>query len=196
MAQFAARFQLSAQTRVLDVGGSIFNWELVPVRPKLTIMNLAFSHPARAGAHWVAGSGTALPFADDSFDIVFSNSVIEHVGDENAIAAFAAEVRRVGRGYYVQTPNRNFPVEPHYLSLGLHYLPRSWQKKLLRFCSLWGWLTKPSRAEVEAHVDGIHLLNYAEMRDLFPDAELHHERLLGCSKSLIAQRLPTAKDSQ
>jgi 2-polyprenyl-3-methyl-5-hydroxy-6-metoxy-1,4-benzoquinol methylase len=66
------------------------------------------------------------PSAARSFDIVFSNSVIEHVGDAESQQQFAHEIARVGRAYWVQTPNRRFPVEPHLLTPFLHFLPTRW----------------------------------------------------------------------
>ncbi len=67
--------------------------------------------------------GTQLPFGDREFDIAFSNSVIEHVPPELQ-AAFAAEVSRVADRYFVQTPNRYFPIEPHYQLPLFQFLPR------------------------------------------------------------------------
>ena len=77
----------------------------------------------------MAGDGRALPFRDEAFDVVFSNSVIEHVGDAASQRRFAREVARVGRAYWVQTPNRWFPVEQHLLTPLVHWLPKSWQRR-------------------------------------------------------------------
>jgi SAM-dependent methyltransferase len=81
---------------------------------------------------------TTLPFADDSFDVVLSNHVIEHVGDERAQARHLAEIARVlragGRGY-LAVPNRWMLVEPHYHLAFLSWWPRGWRNAWLR---LWG----------------------------------------------------------
>jgi hypothetical protein len=123
--------------------------------------------------------GTALPFADGEFDVAFSNSVIEHVpavGQE----AFAGEVRRVARRYYVQTPNRWFPIEPHYQLPLFQFLPERVRKALNRRFTL-GWQAKGQWEEIT-------LLSARDLRRLFPDAEIHRERVLGLTKSLIAVR--------
>jgi hypothetical protein len=80
-----------------------------------------------AGPGWiryVAGDGCALPFADDAFDLVFSNAVIEHVGDEARQRRFVSEHDRVGRSWMLTTPNRLFPVESHDHTVATHWSPR------------------------------------------------------------------------
>jgi ubiquinone/menaquinone biosynthesis C-methylase UbiE len=73
---------------------------------------------------WVAGDGRALPFKSHSFDWVFSNAVIEHVGGLDRQELFASESRRVARkGYFVATPNRRFPIEPHLSTSSCPRLP-------------------------------------------------------------------------
>src|SRR5436190_77472 len=114
MAWFAREFGITAETRILDVGGAPETWEMLAVRPRVTLLNTPRTkEEMRRAAGWVAGDGRTLPFRDASFDIVFSNSVIEHVGGEKSQRQFASEVMRVGRGFWVQTPNRWFPVEQH-----------------------------------------------------------------------------------
>jgi len=135
MKRFSQEFSIGAETRVLDVGGSDFNWQFVPEKPRLTLLNL--SGPPHQ-PHWVVADGRYLPFAGKSFDVVYSNSVVEHLGTYENQALFAAECRRVGKRYYVQTPNRGFPVEPHLITPFVHWLPRTWQRRLLRNLTVWG----------------------------------------------------------
>ena len=136
----------------------------------------------------VLASGLTLPFGDRSFDVCFSNSVIEHVGDARARADFAREVRRVSRRYWVQAPNRRFPLETHFVCLFLHWLPFQITRRLIRNFSLWGWLIKPSQVDVDKALGTLTLLDEREMRELFPDATIIKERFLGMVKSLIAVR--------
>jgi SAM-dependent methyltransferase len=184
MEQFQQLFGLTARTRVLDVGGSCFNWSLLRIKPRLTIVNL---YPqAAVGAQVIRADGCRLPFADQSFDIVYSNSVIEHLADLAHVDRMAREIRRVGRRYYVQTPNRSFPIEPHYLAPMVHYLPAAWQRRLVGRLSGWALIARPTQGQIDALVDEIVLLSRRQMVALFPEAEVIDERIFGLSKSLIA----------
>jgi SAM-dependent methyltransferase len=142
----------------------------------------------------VHGDGCHLPFADKAFDIVFSNSVIEHVGGPEAQARFAREIIRAGRGYWVQTPNRYFPVETHLLTPFVHLLPRTWRAFIVRRFTVWQWIHRPDpeakRYYIEHFVSDIRLLSAVEIQHLFPDAVILRERFLGFTKSLVAYRLP------
>jgi 2-polyprenyl-3-methyl-5-hydroxy-6-metoxy-1,4-benzoquinol methylase len=123
--------------------------------------------------------GTALPYGDGEFPIIFSNSVIEHVPKELQ-PRFAAEVGRVGRRYFVQTPNRYFPIEPHYQVPLFQFFPERVRRALNQRFTL-GWQGK-------GHWEEINLLSTKDMKKLFPDAEIKRERLLGLTKSLMAVR--------
>ena len=125
------------------------------------------------------GDGTRLGFADHEFPVVFSSSTIEHVPKELQ-PAFAAEIRRVGRRYFVQTPNRYFPIEPHYQFPFFQFLPRRLQRAINGRFSL-GWREK-------GHWEDVNLLSARQLRRLFPDAEIHRERVAGLTKSLMAVR--------
>jgi len=191
MRRFAREFQVTAETRILDVGGAPETWELLAQRPRVTLLNTPRTRDemSRAAA-WVAGDGRALPFPDGAFDIVFSNSVIEHVGDAASQRRFAAEVTRVGRRYWVQTPNRCFPVEQHLLTPFVHWLPRAWQHRIVPRFTVWTWLVRPARDRrdfyLEHYLNEVRLLDAAEMAALFPGASILRERFLGCTKSLVA----------
>lgn len=192
MAAFARTFRPDASTTVLDVGGTAFNWSLLEELPRVTLVNPDL--PGDPGGlpepmQGVRGSGTRLAFGDGAFDVAFSNSVIEHVGGPEARRAFAREIRRVGRGVWVQTPARGFFVEPHLLAPFLHWLPIAWQRRLIRWASLWGWIARPSPEQVERFLAHTHLLDASEMRALFPDCELRRERFLGMTKSYVAVRV-------
>jgi len=143
----------------------------------------------------VGGDGCVLPFRDKSFDIVFSNSVIEHVGDRERQSSFASEVRRVGRAYWVQTPNYWYPVEPHLLTPIIHWLPCSIQSTLVRRRgTVWEWLERPTPDRrdyyLQHFLNDIRLLRPAQLHLLFPDAQIVRERSLGLTKSIVAVRVP------
>src|SRR5260370_11008032 len=190
MQQFVETFQITENTRILDVGGTDFNWSLLRVRPRVVLLNMP--REEQAGTVWVGGDGRMLPFRDQSFDVVFSNSVIEHVGSQADQRRFADEIVRVGQRYWVQTPNRGFPIEPHLLTPFLHFLPRAAQAWLAPKFTVWAALVRPSEDRREFYVrhylQDIRLLSRREMQALFPEADVRAERLLGFTKSLIAVR--------
>jgi len=195
MARFVRELAITAETRVLDVGGAPETWEMAPVRPRVTLLNMPRTREELAAADWwVAGDGRALPFRDGAFDVVFSNSVIEHVGDAESQRRFAREVMRVGRGWWVQTPNRWFPVEQHLLTPLVHWLPKSWQRAMVPRFTVWSAVVRPSvdRREfyLRHYLEEVRLLDEGQLRVLFPGARLIRERFCGWTKSLVACRLP------
>lgn len=188
MRLFGETFAPTAATRVLDIGGTPYNWAFVPVRPALTLVNVGERERVEDGIRYLAGDGRALDFPDGAFDIVYSNSVIEHVGTFADMERFAREVRRLAPRYMVQTPNRRFPVDPHLLTPFVHWLPRDLQRAVVRNGTVVGWLTRPSPEAVRHIVDATRMLTVAEMRRLFPDARIVVERFGGLVKSIIAIR--------
>jgi Methyltransferase domain len=190
MDRFAREFALTAETTILDVGGAPETWDLLDVRPRVTLLNTPRTREELAAAKsWVAGDGRMLPFRDRSFDIVFSNSVIEHVGDVESQRRFASEVMRVGRTWWVQTPNRRFPVEQHLLTPLIHWMPKGVQRAIVPRWTVWAMLVRPSpdRREfyLRHYLDDVRLLTAAELRALFPGARVIRERFLGWTKSLV-----------
>jgi SAM-dependent methyltransferase len=191
--RFLALFQPTEQTTILDIGGYHYDWNDLSITPPITVLNIdspARAEPGPTNFTLMRGDGRALPFADQSFDIVYSNSVIEHLPEFSDQQRFANEALRVGRAVYVQTPNRWFPIEPHFIAFGIHYLPKSLQRPLLRWCSVRGWLRHGDNVNLNALFDELHLLTHREMRLLFPGCDVLRERLGGLTKSFIAVRQP------
>jgi hypothetical protein len=187
MEQFARAFGLTEQTRILDVGGDLWNWQFLDVKPELTVLNLLPPPPDLPdGVTWIVGDACHLPFRDAAFDVAFSNSVVEHLGTTQNQERFADEIRRVARAYYVQTPNRWFPIEPHLSAPFIHYLPRSWQRVLYPITP-WALINKPDRAAMDQQYRELRLLTVAQLRRLFPAAEIVTERAAGLAKSFVAQ---------
>lgn len=187
---FFSLFGVRQETTVLDVGGTEYFWELarkmgLPV-PKVTILNLG-GRPAGLSDRYlfVTGDGRHLPFGNNEFDLVFSNSVIEHVDGRANRSRFAEEIRRVGRGYFIQTPDRCFPIEPHMLTPFIHWLPES---MLFRFNpaytirGLYGRLTERDVKDLKS----VRLLGVNEMKSYLPDAQIIVERFCWLPKSIIA----------
>jgi hypothetical protein len=192
MAEFCRLFPIGETTRIVDVGGYQFNWTLIKEAPEVLMINLEPEEWQHGRFRKQSGDGRALEFDDDSFDIAFSNSVIEHVGQWADQVAFAREIRRVAPNYYVQTPNRYFFLEPHLLAPFVHFLPRRVLRRVVRYGTGWGWLTKPTQGQIDAFVQGIRLLSKAEMKRLFPEADIIEEKFFGLTKSLIAVRASRA----
>jgi len=192
MQRFARELGITGETRILDIGGTPDCWRLLPERPRVTLLNTPRASADVGEAAWVAGDGRALPFRDGAFDVVFSNSVIEHVGDAASQDRFAREVARVGRRYWVQTPNRWFPVEQHLLTPFIHWLPRRWQRAIVPRCNLWSVVVRVSedrrRFYIEHYLSDVRLLGLGEVQRLFPGARIVRERVLGWTKSFVAVR--------
>jgi ubiquinone/menaquinone biosynthesis C-methylase UbiE len=189
--QLCETFNITEDTEILDVGGSYPTfWKYSPIKPKVTLLNPkpSWLECAEPGFSTVVGDGRSLPFKDKSFDIVISNSVIEHLGCFREQQAFAKEIRRVGRRYWVQTPNRYFFIEPHFLAPMVHFLPRNTRKAVSRYVTWWGLTTHPTKQQVSDLVDEISLLSDREVRLLFPDSETIKEKWCGMTKSIIAYR--------
>lgn len=188
---FRERLQVAPAESLLDVGGYPACWTDPAWPNAITLLNRSFPaglERAQPAFTYVTGDGCALPFADGQFQILFSNSVIEHVGAWERQQAFAAEARRVGRKLWVQTPARGFLVEPHLLAPFIHWLPVRWQRRLIRNFTPWGWVNRPTAAQVDAFLAEVRLLTRAEMQALFPDCEILEEKFLGLTKSYVAVR--------
>jgi hypothetical protein len=188
MDRFFAVFSPSAETRVLDVGGTEQTWSVEsPDGPHfpVTLLNILDYGPVQDRRFTsVMGDASQLPFGDRSFDIAFSNSVIEHVGTWQEQRAFAQEVRRVARSLWIQTPARSFPIEAHLLAPYIQYLPKNIQHRIARWTPR--GLLQPN--VVHGIVDEVRLLTLREMKQLFPDCRILKERVLGVTKSYIAVR--------
>jgi len=111
MEAFAREFSLAEGIRVLDVGGTPVNWAILDPEAEIILLNVydVGEQALPPNIRCVQGDGTALDFGDEEFDVCFSNSTIEHVHSLDRQRAFASEVRRVGRGLWLQTPARSFP---------------------------------------------------------------------------------------
>ncbi len=182
---------VSRPIRILDLGGTENFWQQMGFldHQEVSILLINIDDMGRIKASNVetlVGDARDLSqFEDDEFDIVFSNSVIEHVGGLDDQKRMADEIRRVGKRYFVQTPNRYFPIEPHFLFPFFQFLPRGLQVFLVSNFEI-GWAGKaPSREDAERRVSSCQLLSQREIRWLFPGGKLYKERFLGLTKSFI-----------
>lgn len=177
--------------RILDIGGTTHFWERRgwADRPDvmITVVNLAAEVSTHPTIVSVAGDARDLKeFASMSFDVVFSNSVIEHVGDFGQQLRMANEVKRLAPKYWVQTPNYWFPIEPHFLFPGWQWLPEDIRVAML-MRRAFGWNGKcPDREKAREVVRHAQLLSRRDLKKMFPDARLVPERFFGLVKSWVA----------
>jgi 2-polyprenyl-3-methyl-5-hydroxy-6-metoxy-1,4-benzoquinol methylase len=174
---------------ILDVGGTASYWNVVMIssekKVEITLLNRTKQVINNEAFVSLEGDACNLNFRDQSFDIVFSNSVIEHVGDLSDQKKMASEVRRVGKRYFLQTPNRSFPIEPHYIFPFFQFFPLKWQKWLIMHFNL-GWMQRQTTDEGALEmINSIRLLNKQELINLFPGGKLFEEKIFGLTKSFI-----------
>ena len=181
---------------ILDVGGTESYWEHMGLDAKdirITLLNLeAIPVKNKAIFHSVQGDATDLSaWADKSVDFVFSNSVIEHLFTWEQQQKMASEVQRVGKSYFIQTPNRYFPMEPHWLIPFFQFMPRSLRIALTR-AGAWGHMPKLNNYQAAAKlVDEVRLLTASEMKTLFPSVHIYYEYMAGMVKSVSAYHIAT-----
>ena len=177
---------------ILDVGGTQLFWETSGFLEQkkrsiaITLMNLKDIPVTRPNFKSIVGDARNMKnFKDNQFDVIFSNSVIEHVGDYNAQLEMANEIKRVGKRYFVQTPNLYFPIEPHFVFPFFQFLPVEVRVWLVSHFDL-GFYEKitDQKTAIEA-VTSITLLNKKKFISLFPEANLFEEKIFGITKSFI-----------
>lgn len=189
----------SEYLRVLDVGGRSEYWKSIGFnfleshKVRIYLVNYSQSELYDVGGE-PAGmftrsveDGCALSFSNKSFDICHSNSVIEHVGDFSRMELFASEMRRVSHSYYCQSPNYDFPIDPHFPSVPFfHKYPTALKAKMLRLLPIaYGGRAKTIEESYQMALSSC-MLTCKQMMFLFPDAELVAEKFGGLAKSYIA----------
>ncbi len=152
---FFALTRLPPGARILDVGCGRLGLRALEPTLDITGVDLA-PVPGYPGPFVQADAAEGLPFAEGEFDLVYCNSVIEHVPRPRR-AAFAAELRRVGRGWLVQTPAWSFPIEPHALLPFAHWLPPRLRRPYWRLGAAGSW-------------EEIDLLRRGDLEELFGPA--------------------------
>jgi SAM-dependent methyltransferase len=204
--RFRTQFKLDAGARILDLGGGdgehirmvlegsaarLANVYVADVNEKALERARAYGHPTA-----LLTQDGKVPFPDGFFDVVFCSSVIEHVTvpksevwqhrselfAQKAIAhqrAFADEILRISKSFWVQTPARSFFLETHSWLPFVGWLPRAAQIAILS-CTRHFWLSR--------HPPDYYLLTRGHMEALFPGARIVSERWFGMTKSWIAVR--------
>ncbi len=182
-----------SRIRVLDIGGTKGFWlgvrdlwQHLPL--EITIVNLGAAAVDDPPFLVRDGNACSLSYADNSFDLVHSNSVIEHVGVWKNMAAMAGEIRRLAPHYFVQTPNFWFPVEPHYRTLFFQWYPEVVRAQMLMRKKRGFRARETDLGSAMENVQSVCLLTAAQMHRLFPDGRLEREKFFGLTKSLVMIR--------
>ena len=176
---------------ILDIGGTQQFWDLMLGDDsrdiRVTLLNVDHQNVSSKRFLSARGDARAMPeFPTRSFDVVFSNSVIEHVGSYENQRQMANEIERVGRRFFVQTPNKRFPLEPHFLFPWFQYLPVTTRAWLVNRFDV-GWYKRiPDARAAREEVQSIQLLTKKQVADLFPGARIHEEKIAGMTKSFVA----------
>lgn len=194
--EFMRLMHPAAGERILDVGVTDTAWRSgnfleanYPWPQRITAVALkpmpAFERQFPE-VEFVVADGRALPFADETFDVGFSNAVIEHVGSRDQQKAFIGEMLRTCRRAFIATPNARFPIDPHTLLPFIHWLSPSFRYPLLRLFRQGRW----------AHEEMLNPLSAKALLSLFPrdaNVRLVRQRLLGLTTVLIA--VASARDT-
>jgi len=177
--------------RVLDLGGTPDFWLRAPIKPAaVTVINLDKPEfGVGQVTHLTGDACNASEVLSQSamsadFDLVFSNSLIEHVGGHARRCELAAEIHKLAPRRWIQTPYRYFVLEPHWLFPGMQFLPAAARIQVARHWSLGGRSANVRDAAVR--VLETELLSATEMSFYFPDSTIWRERVLGTTKSLVA----------
>ncbi|HOA37201.1 MAG TPA: methyltransferase domain-containing protein [Flavihumibacter sp.] len=183
---------------ILDIGGTEIFWERMNFtnRPnvRITLLNLEKVNTHFPGFVSIKGDACDLhDINDKAFDIVFSNSVIEHLFNFENQQKMANEAMRVGKYYYIQTPNFYFPIEPHWMFPFFQVLPFSLKVFLTRNFNMGHYNKIPDQKEAEKQVNEVKLLTRAQMARLFPNGKMFLEKFLGLNKSITMYHFPDEK---
>lgn len=184
---------LPSPVRIIDIGGTLEYWQqrgwVGREGVQITVVNLDVMETTVENVSVKRGNALDLgDFSENAFDVAYSNSVIEHLFSLDNQARMAAEIQRVAKAYWVQTPNFWFPIEPHFHVPGWQWLPRRLRVALLRrFRCGWRGPVADGQAAGEL-VDEVRLMTARELIDLFPGAYLWRERFFGLTKSLVVYR--------
>ena len=184
---------LKQPVRILDVGGTAEYWKNFNLIKKndarITLLNLYKIEVQASELNFVEGDVRDMRrFKDSEFDVVFSNSVIEHLDNFEDQRKAANEIRRVGKRYFIQTPNYYFPIEPHFVFPLFHFLPKALKIFLVMHFKLGMFPKQANRENAEKTIKSIRLLRRVELEELFPNATIYEEKILSLTKSFVVYK--------
>jgi hypothetical protein len=183
---------------IVDLGGTpefwLQNYITIKRNNKITIVNIddKIGHQSKdSNLTLFVGDATSIPeFKNNSFDLTFSNSAIEHLGSWENMKKFANEARRLSTYYFIQTPNFHFPLEPHIQVPFFQYFPRPIQIWFLKTFNFWFSTNRNINIDnLTEYLDHCQLLTEEQVQFLFPDAKIHKEKFLGLTKSFLISNI-------
>ena len=181
--------------QIIDLGGEPEFWKTVDSGYELHCINLNKiefnADEYQVNLRTSAGDCCELiEEEDNSYDLVFSNSVIEHVGDFERQKQFADTALRLSQKLWVQTPAKCFPIEPHWFAFFIHWFPKKYQYFLFRWFALRHRFAgvRLTKSEVKAQVDDVRLMTKGELKKIFPGCNIITERFFFIPKSYIVFR--------
>ena len=187
--KFFQQIPLTLDSWALNVGGALEDGLMAELQARgmtkgimlnLDQGTLAAARQKSTNLRVVQADALALPFAAGAVDAIYSNAVIEHVGSWPAQRQFAAEARRVGRSYFITTPNKYFPIELHYHVPFFQFFPRGVQRWLNQHFDL-GWIKRGYWLPLD-------LLSARQMQQLFPDGRTELQRVTFYPETIISYR--------
>lgn len=187
--EFKRTFPDLADMRVLDLGGTAVSWRVNGLRARsVTIVNLdEVGDPQEDWLEYVRGDACAGGFG--KFDLVFSNSLMEHLGGHTRRRQFADVVRESAPSWWIQTPYRYFPIEPHWVFPGFQFMPFRTRVFISQHWSMLHMPAEKDRTSAEELVASVELISASEMRSYFPNSQIWFERIAGVPKSIVSLRV-------
>jgi 2-polyprenyl-3-methyl-5-hydroxy-6-metoxy-1,4-benzoquinol methylase len=192
---FHKTFQLNEKTKILEIGSEInFNGirglQLIDTyqwKKNITASNISPEHINNIKKHYpeinaVVADASALPWPDKSFDIVFSNAVIEHMGDYAVQKKVAQEIMRVGKSWFITTPNRWFPYEFHMRLPFVTWAPGTLYRQIGTILSYNHDLHKYTQG---IRYDDLRLMTRRELKKCFPGSKVMKQRVTFMPETIL-----------
>lgn len=186
--------RLKKPLKILDIGGTQNFWEAMnfinQTGIEIYLLNLEHQKTDYKNFFSLKGDATNLEeFENNSFDLVFSNSVIEHLYTFNNQVKMAKEVLRVGRNYFIQVPNYWFPIEPHFVFPCFQYLPKILRFKLITTFALGHYDKFNDEKLAKDKIEEINLLTIKQMMRIFPGCKIYLDKIFFLNKSIVAFKI-------
>lgn len=189
--EFKRRFPSLTDMRVLDLGGTAISWRVSGLRPRsVTLVN--FDHSEDPDEPWMELLRTdACAGGFGKYDLVFSNSLMEHLGGHTRRRQFADVVQESASAWWIQTPYRYFPIEPHWLFPCFQFLPFRVRVIISQHWNAGNVPALKNITEAAELVASTELISVTEIRAYFPASEIWFERVAGIPKSLVSIKTST-----